>query len=250
MKVIDALFSTFYLLIIPAIIVLLFLTLGEETNPENFLYFFTAFLSSFSITISPTLLADNLYKQSRKLKGMKFKNVRFRRVPYPIEDFLVWGTLGIHLFLYFMLGFVFDVPTYMTMESLPVDVFLFFLFSITVIVIGYLTRLNHDTYRYFSNINPILIFCSFWYFGKNFNNLIKLDQAAFFSFLIIMFALTGVYNIFQSHYFSDNPYLYKKEKGPISKIILTINASIIGIEVFIIVVYIIALIINLITGTL
>ena len=249
-KVIDALFSTFYLLIIPAIIVLLFLTLGEETNPENFLYFFTAFLSSFSITISPTLLADNLYKQSRKLKGMKFKNVRFRRVPYPIEDFLVWGTLGIHLFLYFMLGFVLDVPTYMTMESLPVDVFLFFLFSITVIVIGYLTKLSHDTYRYFSNINPLLIFCSFWFLGKNMNNLMKLNLATFFIFIGIMAVAIVVYGLFQSNYFDNNPYLYKKEKGPISKIILTINASIIGIEVFIIVVYIIALIINLITGTL
>ena len=82
------------------------------------------------------------------------------------------------------------------------------------------------------------------------NNLMKLNLATFFIFIGIMAVAIVVYGLFQSNYFDNNPYLYKKEKGPISKIILTINASIIGIEVFIIVVYIIALIINLITGTL
>ena len=65
-----------------------------------------------------------------------------------------------------------------------------------------------------------------------------------------MFALTGVYNVFQSLYFRDNPYLYKKEKGPISKIILTLDVSIIGIEVFIIAVYVIILILTLASGVL
>ena len=60
----------------------------------------------------------------------------------------------------------------------------------------------------------------------------------------------AVYGLFQSHYFSDNPYLYKKEKGPISKIILTLDVSIIGIEVFIIAVYVIILILTLASGVL
>lgn len=59
-----------------------------------------------------------------------------------------------------------------------------------------------------------------------------------------------VYGLFQSHYFDNNPYLYKKEKGTISKIILTINDSIIGIEVFIIAVYVITLVLTLASGVL
>ena len=82
------------------------------------------------------------------------------------------------------------------------------------------------------------------------NNLTKLNPVTFFIFIGIMAVAIVVYGLFQSNYFDNNPYLYKKEKGPIPKIILTLDVSIIGIEVFIIVVYIIALIINLITGTL
>ena len=251
---IDTLFSYFYFFLMFAIIVIFFLSLRDEDNPENLAHLAYTLLSSFSISGSIRGLATDLYRESRHLRGLKTPDpIKLKTLHGPLFSYEViatYGVIDLHFFLYYILGFVFDVPTYMTMESLPVDVFLFFLFSITVIVIGYLTRLNHDTYRYFSNLNPILIFCSFWYFGKNFNNLIKLDQAAFFSFLIIMFALTGVYSIFQSHYFRDNPYLYKKEKGPISKIILTLDVSIIGIEVFIIAVYVIILILTLASGVL
>ncbi len=250
---VDALFSCFYVFLMVAIIVIFFLSLRDEDNPENLAHLAYTLLSSVSFG-SISGLASDLYRESRRLRGLKTPDptkLKFHRGPlFSYNAIAFYGVLDLHFFLYYILGFVFDVPTYMTIESLPVDVFLFFLFSITVIVIGYLTRLNHDTYRYFSNINPILIFCSFWYFGKNFNNLIKLNQAAFFSFLIIMFALTGVYNVFQSLYFSDNPYLYKKEKGPISKIILTLDVSIIGIEVFIIAVYVIILILTLASGVL
>jgi hypothetical protein len=199
-------------------------------------------------------LASDLYRESRHLRGLKTPDptkLKFLRGPlFSYNAIASYGAIDLHFFLYYILGFVFDVPTYMTMESLPVDVFLFFLFSITVIVIGYLTRLNHDTYRYFSNLNPILIFCSFWFLGKNMNNLIKLNLATFFIFIGIMAVAIVVYGLFQSHYFDNNPYLYKKEKGPISKIILTINASIIGIEVFIIAVYVITLVLTLAFGVL
>ena len=250
---VDALFSCFYVFLMVAIIVIFFLSLRDEDNPENLAHLAYTLLSSVSFG-SISGLASDLYRESRHLRGLKTPDptkLKFLRGPlFSYNAIASYGAIDLHFFLYYILGFVFDVPTYMTIESLPVDVFLFFLFSITVIVIGYLTKLNHDTYRYFSNLNPILIFCSFWYFGKNFNNLIKLNRAAFFPFLIIMFALTGVYNVFQSLYFRDNPYLYKKEKGPISKIILTINASIIGIEVFIIAVYVIILILTLASGVL
>ncbi len=82
------------------------------------------------------------------------------------------------------------------------------------------------------------------------NNLTKLNSVTFLIFFGIMAVAIVVYGLFQSNYFSDNPYLYKKEKGPISKIILTINASIIGIEVFIIVVYVITLVLTLAFGVL
>jgi hypothetical protein len=236
-----------------AIIVIFFLSLRDEDNPENLAHLAYTLLSSVSFG-SISGLASDLYRESRHLRGLKTPDptkLKFLRGPlFSYNAIASYGAIDLHFFLYYILGFVFDVPTYMTMESLPADVFLFFLFSITVIVIGYLTKLNHDTYRYFSNLNPILIFCSFWFLGKNMNNLMKLNLATFFIFIGIIAVAIVVYGLFQSNYFDNNPYLYKKEKGPISKIILTINASIIGIEVFIIAVYVITLVLTLAFGVL
>ena len=82
------------------------------------------------------------------------------------------------------------------------------------------------------------------------NNLTKLNPVTFFIFIGIMAVAIVVYGLFQSNYFDNNPYLYKKEKGPIPKIILTLDVSIIGIEVFIIAVYVIILILTLASGVL
>lgn len=252
---VDTLFLYFYVFLMVAIIVIFFLNLRNEDNPENLAHLAYTLLSSFSIFGSITGLASDLYRESRHLRGLKTPDpVELKPLPtgllFSYKVIASCGVIDLHFFLYYILGFVFDVPTYMTIESLPVDVFLFFLFSITVIVIGYLTRLNHDAYRCFSNLNPILIFCSFWFFGKNMNNLTKLNSVTFLIFFGIMAVAIAVYGLFQSHYFSDNPYLYKKEKGPISKIILTLDVSIIGIEVFIIAVYVIILILTLASGVL
>ena len=250
---VDTLFSYFYFFLMFAIIVIFFLSLRDEDNPENLAHLAYTLLSSVSFG-SISGLASDLYRESRHLRGLKTPDpIKLKTLHGPLFSYEViatYGVIDLHFFLYYILGFVFDIPTYMTMESLPVDVFLFFLFSITVIVIGYLTKLNHDTYRYFSNINPLLIFCSFWFLGKNMNNLTKLNPVTFFIFIGIIAVAIAVYGLFQSHYFSDNPYLYKKEKGPISKIILTIDVSIIGIEVFIIAVYVITLVLTLASGVL
>ena len=252
-QIIDDSFALFFFFMTLTLLAISIVSLREEENQENFLYLFSTLLSAFAISRSIIGPAQSFYDQSRHIKysNPNKKHIHLVRGPANSYDsFAIFGVTGVFLFVYFILGFVLNVPTYMTMESLPVDVFLFFLFSITVIVIGYLTRLNHDTYRYFSNINPILIFCSFWFFGKNMNNLTKLNSVTFLIFFGIMAVAIVVYGLFQSNYFSDNPYLYKKEKGPISKIILTINASIIGIEVFIIVVYVITLVLTLAFGVL
>ena len=252
-QIIDDSFALFFFFMTLTLLAISIVSLREEENQENFLYLFSTLLSAFAISRSIIGPAQSFYDQSRHIKysNPNKKHIHLVRGPANSYDsFAIFGVTGVFLFVYFILGFVLNVPTYMTMESLPVDVFLFFLFSITVIVIGYLTKLNHDTYRYFSNINPILIFCSFWFFGKNMNNLTKLNSVTFLIFFGIMAVAIVVYGLFQSNYFSDNPYLYKKEKGPISKIILTINASIIGIEVFIIVVYVITLVLTLAFGVL
>jgi len=252
-QIIDDSFTLFFFFMTLTILAISIVSLREVENRENFLYLFSTLLSALAISGSIIGPVQSFYDQSRHIKHSNTNKKYIHLVRGPAnsyDSFASYGVTGVLLFVYFMLGFVFDVPTYMTMESLPVDVFLFFLLSITVIVIGYLTRLNHDTYRYFSNLNPILIFCSFWFLGKTMNNLIKLNLATFFIFIGIMAVAIGVYGLFQSHYFDNNPYLYKKEKGPISKIILTINTSIIGIEVFIIAVYVITLVLTLASGVL
>lgn len=252
-QIIDDSFTLFFFFMTLTILAISIVSLREVENRENFLYLFSTLLSALAISRSIIGPVQSFYDQSRHIKHSNTNKKYIHLVRGPAnsyDSFASYGVTGVLLFVYFMLGFVLDVPTYMTMESLPVDVFLFFLFSITVIVIGYLTRLNHDTYRYFSNLNPILIFCSFWFLGKNMNNLIKLNLATFFVFIGIMAVAIAVYGLFQSHYFDNNPYLYKKEKGTISKIILTINDSIIGIEVFIIAVYVITLVLTLASGVL
>ncbi len=250
-QVIDDLFTLFYFFMVLAIIVFLIISLREkESGRDNFFYLFPTLLSSLSISGCIIGVSSNFYRKTRQLRGLVTpdpgKLVGYHGLSNSYQAMAFFGLAGVHLFIYFIFGHIVNIPTFMTMSSLPLDITIFFICAVPCLVIDFLTRFNFERYKYLGAFNIILIFTSFWFFGKNINSLYSYSPALYFSVLGVILAVILIVGLVNGlSYYRD---VKLTDKPSILTLVRCINLSNIWVEATLGVGYITALIINLSLG--
>lgn len=254
-QIVDDLFTLFYFFMVIAILVLLILALRDKgAGQKGFLFIFSAILSSLSISGCVVGLSSKFYRESRQLRGVKTPEpsslAGYHGLANSYQSMVFFGLLGIHFFVYFILSFVLDVPVFMTMNSLPFDLIIFFVCALGCLFTDYLIRVNYQKYKYLSFVNVILIFPSFWMFGKNINSLSIYNPYLFFGFLgAVVIAIFLVSLLYGNSLFKKTE-LYENEKSNMLTLARFVSLSNLWIEPVLIVGFIISLIINISLGLL